>query len=67
MRMSYPSLRRDQLHRRLSSGVGRQRKGEWGDKGKDSMGEDMGKVCKEVEWGEVLVAHAGDKGEVGIR
>ena len=56
MRMSYPSLRRDQLRGRLSSGVGVQHKGGWGDKGKESKGEDRGKVCKEVEWGEMLVA-----------
>ena len=51
MRMSYPSLRRDQLRGRLSSGVGVQHKEGWGDKGKESKGEDRGKVRKEVAWG----------------
>ena len=31
------------------------------------MGKDRGKVCKEVEWGEVPVARAGGKGKVGMR
>ena len=31
------------------------------------MGKDGGKVCKEVDWGEVPVARAGGKGKVGMR
>ena len=31
------------------------------------MDKDRGKVRKEVEWGEVPVARAGGKGEVGTR
>ena len=46
--MNYPTLRRDQLRGRLSSGVGVQHKEGWGDKGKENKGEDRGKVRKEV-------------------